>query len=176
MCTVLPVGCLDDEHAPVQMNNPQSDFITQLDGNDSILSETQSHISTQSSSNYSETIQVHISQNRRVINRNVENRKPIRKVIKRNNQVLHALSLPVVMNLNPRSIYNKTDDLKLIIEQYEADIVFLSESWERDNLTLKDIIDIDGFDIISTVKSRDFTGGNPALIINSKQTKEKGIF
>ena len=43
------------------------------------------------------------------------------------------------MNLNPRSVYNKIDEFHTFVEQEEVDVVFMSESWERNNLTLEKI-------------------------------------
>ena len=59
-----------------------------------------------------------------------------RKTIKRKNNVLKALELPKVMNINPRSIYNKADEFCQLLEMYESDVVFMSETWERKNQTL----------------------------------------
>ena len=70
------------------------------------------------------------------------------------------------MNVNPRSIYNKINEFLLLLEQYEVDIAFMSESWERENLTLDQVIVKDNYKVISNVKQRDFVGGKPALIIN----------
>ena len=33
------------------------------------------------------------------------------KTIKRSNKVIEALDLPTIINLNPRSVYNKVDEL-----------------------------------------------------------------
>ena len=121
-----------------------------------------------------QSIKVHITYDRKKPVKS-EFRKPVRKILKRNNVVLQALELPVVMNLNPRSLYEKTDDLKLIIEQYQVDVVFVSESWERENLPLEQLIQIENFEIISTVKKRDFRGGNPALIINTEKYHVKKL-
>ena len=77
--------------------------------------------------------------------------------------VLQSLELPVVMNINPRSIYNKTEEFQILIEQYQADLIFISESWERANLPLEEILKLDNFQIISNVKQRDFKGGNQHL-------------
>ena len=79
------------------------------------------------------------------------------------------------MNLNPRSIYNKVDDFKLLVEQYEVDVVCISESWERDNLPLEKLIEIENFKVISTVKRRDFREGNPALLINTEKYNVKEL-
>ena len=43
---------------------------------------------------------------------------PVRKTLRQNNLVLQSIELPTFMNLNPRSIYNKTEDFRVILEQY----------------------------------------------------------
>ena len=65
------------------------------------------------------------------------------KVIKRSNKLCNALFLPVIANLNPRSIYNKVDEFHTFVGEYEIDIVFMSESWERGNLKLSEVIKLD---------------------------------
>ena len=70
------------------------------------------------------------------------------------------------MNINPRSIYNKSDELPLLLDQYEADIICMSETWERESKTLEQLLDLPNYQIISNVKQRDFKGGKPAILIN----------
>ena len=89
--------------------------------------------------------------------------------------MLQSLELPVVMNINPRSIYNKTEEFQILIEQYQADLIFISESWERANLPLEEILKLDNFQIISNVKQRDFKGGKPALMINKNKYYIKAL-
>ena len=157
----MRVGCSQIEHISVH-NNLHT--IQQLDGNISLNSS-----GFESISDSTNIINVHVSLVRKKPVVNTEPRTRVLKSIKRNNSVLHALELPLVINLNPRSLYNKLDEFKLMMEQYQADVVFVSESWERENLTLMDVIDVENFEIISTVKRRNFTGGNPVIIINSKK-------
>ena len=54
-----------------------------------------------------------------------ETRIPVLKRIKRNTKLLEATKLPSVMNLNPRSIYNKIDEFLLLVEHYGSDLIFL---------------------------------------------------
>ena len=89
--------------------------------------------------------------------------------IKRSNKLLHALYLPTIINLNPSSIYNKVDEFHTLVEEEEADIIFMSESWERENKTLNEIINLPDHVVISNVNQRRGVGGRPALIINSKK-------
>ena len=114
-------------------------------------------------------IPVIISENRTSAKLSSEARVPVRKAFKRNNVILQAIELPVVLNLNPRSIYNKTDDLKILLEQYQGDVICISESWARDNLPLDELLQLENYRIISNVKQREFKGGNPAIIINEEK-------
>ena len=90
-----------------------------------------------------------------------EQRPPsVRRTIKRNNKLLEAAILPVIMNINPRSIYNKSDEFPILVEQYDADIICISESWERENLKLEELLELENYRIITNVKQQEFKGGN----------------
>ena len=103
------------------------------------------------------TIPVQISQFRNEIpTRNQKQGLPTLTTLKRNSLILQSMVLPTVINLNPRSIYNKTDELYLLIEQYEADVICISESWERDDLPLVELLDLENFEIFTNVKQREF--------------------
>ena len=99
-------------------------------------------------------------------NRKAEKLNNIR--IKRSNKLLTAVQLPVVVNLNPRSIYNKVSEFCTMMEQLEVGICCMSESWDREDLGLEEIIKIDGYKIIKNVLQRKGKGGKPALIISEK--------
>ena len=96
-------------------------------------------------------------------------RIPIRKVIKRSNRLLKALNVPSVMNINPRSVYNKVNEFLTLVEQYESDLIFMSETWDRVNQPLENLIQIDGYKVVTAVNPRNFKGGKPALIINEEK-------
>ena len=94
------------------------------------------------------------------------------KSIKRSNRVVQALSLPTVMNINPRSAYNCPENLSLLIKEHEIDAAFLSESWEREDFTLDELLgDLLGEDytILSNphARVRGRTGGRPAIILRN---------
>ena len=133
-----------------------------MDGNLSISS-----IVSDSDAEYSR-IPVIISQRKNPENKSIK--KPVLKTIKRNNAVLESLELPTVMNINPRSMYNKTEDFHLLLDQYEADVICVSESWERENYSLKDLLKLTNYEVITNVVQRDFGGGKPAIIINLEYT------
>ena len=55
-----------------------------------------------------------------------------------------ATQLPVVVNLNPRSVYNKKKEFKTMMEQLDVDICAMSESWDRKKKGLEKVIQMDG--------------------------------
>ena len=83
--------------------------------------------------------------------------------------IKQALSLPTICNLNPRSIYNKVEEFQTFVNEEEIDVVFLSESWERDNLSLNEIIKLEDYEVVSNVSQRKGIGGRPAIIANCKK-------
>ena len=102
--------------------------------------------------------------------RNIKNLK----IVKRNTKEMQALSLPTICNLNPRSVYNKADEFHAFVEQEEVDLLLMSESWEREYLTLDEIINLEDHTIISNVSQRKGMGGRPAIFANNPRIKNKG--
>ena len=89
------------------------------------------------------------------------------KTIRRSNKWLQALELPVLANVNPRSAYNKADELRTFIDQEQVDILFLSESWEKENFKLEELLHLENHTVVSNVYQRNGKGGRPALVINN---------
>ena len=85
------------------------------------------------------------------------------------NRISQASTLPIICNINPRSIYNKVDELKTFVEQENVDVVFLSESWERENFLLNELIEMEDFKVISNFSQRKCVGGRPAIIANIRK-------
>ena len=98
-----------------------------------------------------------------------ELRKPVLRRVKRSNKLMEATKLPSVMNLNPRSIYNKIDEFLLLVEQYGSDLIFLSETWDRVSQPLQSLIQLENYEVITSVNPRSFRGGQPALVINEEK-------
>ena len=96
-------------------------------------------------------------------------------VVKRSNKIFQAIDLPNVLNLNPRSIYNKINEFVTFVKEEEIDLVCMSESWERENLTLENVIEMDDFKVISNVFQRKGIGGRPAIIVNSKKYQVENL-
>ena len=90
-------------------------------------------------------------------------------VIKRSNKSIQALDLPVIANINPRSIYNKIEEFHTFVENENVDLVFMSESWEREEKTLIEVIRLEDHEIISNVHQRKGKGGRPAIIVNKNK-------
>ena len=87
----------------------------------------------------------------------------------KHNRISQASILPIICNINPRSIYNKVDELKTFVEQENVDVVFLSESWERENFLLNELIEMEDFKVISNFSQRKCVGGRPAIIANIRK-------
>ena len=78
-----------------------------------------------------------------------ENKTKKNKTNKKENRFEQALELPTLANINPRSVYNKIDEFNTFVKEETIDVVFISESWERENLTLEKIIELDDHTVIS---------------------------
>ena len=90
-------------------------------------------------------------------------------MIKKSNKPIQALNLPVIADVNPRSVYNKINEFHTFVEQEEVDVIFMSESWECENKTLQELIKLDDHTILSNVYQRKGKGGRPALIVNTRK-------
>ena len=62
------------------------------------------------------------------------------KFVGKPDKFIQALELPIIANINPRSAYNKTEELETFIKEEMVDVLFMSESWERENLQLHELI------------------------------------
>ena len=97
------------------------------------------------------------------------------KVLKRSDKQVQAFNLPTLCNINPRSIYNKIDEFHTFVEQEDLDVIFISESWEREYLPLQQIIKLEDHTVISNVSQRLGVGGRPALVVNHKKYQVQNI-
>ena len=85
------------------------------------------------------------------------------------------MSLPSICNLNPRSVYNKVEEFHEFVRSEDIDIVFMSESWERENKVLEEIISLDDHEVFSNVYQRKGKGGCPALIVNKNKFEIRNL-
>ena len=79
------------------------------------------------------------------------------------------------MNVNQRSIYNKVEEFNAFVEEEEIDCVFMSESWERPEKPLDQIINLPDHIVISNPHQRKGVGGRPALIINKSKYNVRNL-
>ena len=86
-----------------------------------------------------------------------------------------ALNLPIICNINPRSLYNKVDEFCTFVESNYIDVVFISETWESELKPLKEIIKIENYEIVSNVHQRKGHGGRAAIIANGKNFDVKDL-
>ena len=77
--------------------------------------------------------------------------------------------MPIVLVINPRSIYNKIDQFKTYMEERSIDVAFISETWERPDNPLSNLIDVKKYQVISNPYQRKNIGGKPALVINKQK-------
>ena len=85
------------------------------------------------------------------------------------------VNLPKVLNVNPRSVYGKKKELETFIKEESVDLICISESWEREEITLEKLINIEDYEVISKVHQRVGKGGRPAVIVNKKRFKVENL-
>ena len=73
------------------------------------------------------------------------------------------------MNINPRSNYNKDEYFCLLLDMFESDVIFISDSWDWRDHPLDEVIKKEHFQIIKNNFQRDFKGGKPALFLNEEK-------
>ena len=91
------------------------------------------------------------------------------KTIQRSDKILTAVSLPVILNVNLRSIYNKVENLKTYIIENNVDLVCVSERWARKSQPIEDVIKMDNYTVICNTNLRRQIDGTPAIIVNSSK-------
>ena len=91
------------------------------------------------------------------------------------NKFYQALNLPTLCNMNPRSVYNKIEEFHTFVKEEQVDLLFMSESWERESLTLDQIIKLDDHIVISNVYQRKGVGGRPAIIANKSKYEIQNV-
>ena len=61
------------------------------------------------------------------------------------------------------------------VKEEQVDLLFMSESWEQQNLRLDEIIKLEDFEIITNVHQRKEVGGRPAIIVNKNKFQVPNI-
>ena len=58
------------------------------------------------------------------------------------------MQLPVILNVNPRSLFNKQENFKTYVKERQVEIVCVSESWETEENRIEKIFN-DVYAVIS---------------------------
>ena len=67
---------------------------------------------------------------------------PKAKPSRRTQKILQASSLPLISVLNSRSLYNKNENFKTLINELGIEAAIVSESWEREEIPLKNLLQL----------------------------------
>jgi hypothetical protein len=95
----------------------------------------------------------------------------VRRVIRRENKCIQALSLPVFLVYNMRSIWAKQNNFAEDMQERAADISFLSEVWEKSEnrkhqAKIEEMLEMNNISYISTPRPGAKRGGGAGIAIN----------
>ena len=122
-----------------------------------------------------QNIQVHVTQSREYPDTEQNSNKLAHSAhrnpsnittIHRSNKAVQALNLPTVININPRSLNNKSESFKTYMEEEGVDLALISESHEQEHKPLVESLNMKDFEIISSLHQRRGKGGQPAIVVN----------
>ena len=95
-------------------------------------------------------------------------------------QILSASSLPLVAVLNARSIYNKADNFKNLMNELRIEVGIVSESWEREELSLEKLLNMHNYNFHSykreKVKAKKQPGGSCAIIYKETRFRATKLY
>ena len=102
-----------------------------------------------------------------------EQRNPVRRIIKRSNKLVQALSVPRMTLYNVRSAWAKWDNIAEDIDMRNTDIMFLTEVWEKSEnkghqKSIEAALELKGLKYVSTPRPGARRGGGTALLSAEK--------
>ena len=105
-------------------------------------------------------------------NSNCDRLPHTRVTIRRDNNILQAITLPRISSYNMRSIWSKSVSLAQDMWDRCTDISFLSEIWEvsenkRHQYKIEELYELKGFKYISTPRLGNRRGGGAAIVVNT---------
>ena len=94
-------------------------------------------------------------------------------MIKRDNRIIQAHSLPTIMNFNMRSFFPKQANFCDDLEERQGDVVFITEIWEKKENKkhqnkIKEMLEMRGITYISTPRPVKRGGGSAIAVRNQK--------
>ena len=103
-----------------------------------------------------------------------DQRKPVRKTIKRDNKIVEALSLPKMTLYNVRSAWSKWSNISEDMEMRDTDVSFLTEVWEKSEhkkhqKAIESMLEIKGIKYVSTPRPGARRGGGTALACSQQK-------
>ena len=103
----------------------------------------------------------------RVIN---ERPQHSRKVIRRDNKNIQALTIPNMTNYNIRALFPKIDNFARDMEERESDLSFITEVWQKlenkkHQFKLEELLEMRGIKYISTPRPGARRGGGAAIAV-----------
>ena len=150
----------------------------QLDGNISESFSSNSSFSSEgtlnaSDSNYSSDDEIDTLTPPADLSINNSSSLPVVLSIKKTSRSENASSLPLVSVLNARSLYKKCDNFKTFINELGIELSIVSETWEREEMSLETLLKLDNHKIISYKRTNKKTskqpGGGCALIYSEER-------
>ena len=96
----------------------------------------------------------------------------VRRVLRRENKCIEALSLPIILSYNMRSIWGKLDSLALDMVERSGAICFLNEVWEKmenkkHKKRIEEMFEMKSISYISTPRPGAKRGGGAAIATNT---------
>ena len=152
----------------VKTNDDLTGDILQLDGNISIISEDGTTTPTTTPTHH--PIPVHIGNRANHITTNISRPQPCRKIIRRNDKRITALSLPRILNYNMRSLWSKSLSVSQDMHDREGDLLYLTEVWEKlenkkHQYKIQELLEMKGIKYISTPRPGPKRGGGAAIAV-----------
>ena len=140
-----------------------------FDGNISISSFDTTVLSPEDSSS---SIPVHIGY-RPIFRPYSETRRPVLKVIRRDNKVVQAASLPRISSYNVRSLMPKVNSFAEDMLDRSCQLSFLTEIWtksenRRHQFKIEELYEMKGLKYISTPRPGVRRGGGVAIVVNTE--------
>ena len=80
------------------------------------------------------------------------------------------------MNVNPRSLYNKADQFKVFIKEKNVQLITVSESWQREDISIEDLIGEENFTVVSNPYQRKGRGGRTLIMTTQNTLLKSQIF
>ena len=155
------------EESSCSMSNPSNNslyksWFSQISDENTVLSSSESE-------NYIPVLVGH-----RPLKEHVTRQPAVRTVIRRENRCVQALSLPVILSYNMRSIWGKIRSLATDIKERDGEIIFLSEVWEKSEnrqhkQKIEEMLEMSNISYISTPRPGAKRGGGAAIAISSSK-------